>query len=130
VAEAFDPTRFLGLAVRGLAELDERDVRGKRLGLELALSVWLRRAGGEVADLPRPLLFLRDVFLDLSALDAATEPVPLVMAEPSRAVTGLCVYLHALLDRAAGSVGLDRSTFAERAVSRLAAEAAATRLSS
>jgi hypothetical protein len=123
-------TKLVMLAARGLAELQDDDLRGERLNLELEVSVWLRRTGAELSSVPRSLMALRAALLEASALDAESEPLPLVVADTQHAVANLCVYLHGLIGRAARSVEVDRKELVESALARLATQTAGARRSS
>ena len=130
MAMASNPMKLVALAAKGLAELTDDDVRGSKLNLELEVSVWLRRSGAELSSVPRALLALRRAVLDVSELDAASEPVPLVIEDTQLAVANLCVYLHGLIGRAATSVRLAPAALVESALSHLGAAVADARLSS
>jgi hypothetical protein len=119
MANAPNPMKLVTLAARGLAELSAEDLRGNQLNLELEVSVWLRRSGADLSTVPRALLALRHALLEVSRLDAATEPVPIVIADTQRAVANLCVYLHGLISRAAGSAKLSPAELVEAALRRL-----------
>ena len=79
--------------------------------------------------MPRALLALRRALLEVSHLDADTEPVPIVIGDTQRAVANLCVYLHGLITRAAGSTKLGRAELVEAALARLSNAAARRRTS-
>jgi hypothetical protein len=130
MAAAPNPMKLVSLAARGLAELQDDDLRGNQLNLELEVSVWLRRSNAELSTVPRALLALRRALLEVSALDCDSEPVPIVIADTQQAVTNLCVYLHGLIGRAASSTGLERSKLVEAALAHLGAAAASARLTS
>jgi len=121
--------KLVSLAARGLAELQDDELRGNQLNLELEVSVWLRRSGAELSSAPRALLALRGALLEVSSLDVDKEPIPLVIADTQQAVPNLCVYLHGLVGRGAASIKLERLEFVEVALAHLDA-AAATRLTS
>jgi hypothetical protein len=121
--------KLVSLAARGLAELQDDDLRGCQLNLELEVSVWLRRSGAELSTAPRALLALRGALLEVSSLDVEKEPIPLVIPDTQQAVPNLCVYLHGLVARGAASVELERREFVEVALAHLGT-AAATRLTS
>lgn len=123
-------TKLVMLAARGLAELQDDDLRGERLNLELELSVWLRRTGAELSTVPRSLMALRAAILESSTLDADSEPLPLLVADTQHAVANLCVYLHGLIGRAARSIEVDRKELIEAALSHLAPPSAGARRSS
>jgi hypothetical protein len=121
--------KLVSLAARGLAELQDDELRGNQLNLELEVSVWLRRSGAELSSAPRALLALRGALLEVSSLDVDKEPIPLVIADTQQAVPNLCIYLHGLVGRGAASIELERREFVEVALAHLDA-AAATRLTS
>jgi hypothetical protein len=122
--------KLVMLAARGLAQLEDDDLRGNQLNLELEVSVWLRRSGAELASVPRALLALRRALLEVSVLDVGTEPVPLVIPDTHQAVANLCVYLHGLIGRGAASMEFGRVEYVEAALAHLGAVAAGARLSS
>jgi hypothetical protein len=119
MANAPNPMKLIAAAATGLSELRDEDLRGNKLNLELEVSVWLRRSGAELGTVPRALLALRRAVLEVSALDPGTEPVPIVMADTTRAVANLCIYLHGLITRAAQSIGRSRADLVEAAIERL-----------
>jgi hypothetical protein len=130
MATAPDPLKLVTLAARGLAEVRDDDLRGKQLNLELEVSVWLRRSGADLSTAPRALLALRRALLEVSALDAGTEPVPIVIADTQQAVPNLCVYLRGLITRAASSNGVEREELVEAALAHLSDAVARARLTS
>ena len=130
MASAPNPLKLVTLAAKGLAELTDDDLRGSKLNLELEVSVWLRRSGADLAVVPRALLALRRTLLQVSALDAASEPVPLVIEDTQLAVSNLCVYLHGLIGRGAASVELGRSAFVDVALAHLGDSLSDTRKTS
>lgn len=112
--------RFARQALLGLAGLEPADVTGGNLTLPLALSAWLRIAGLSTADARSSLLDLRLALVQVSGLDQATEPVPLLTREPRQALVGLAVYLHGLVIRSAAHAQTSRSAIAEEALELLA----------
>ena len=122
--------KFVTLAANGLAELRDDDLRGNQLNLELEVSVWLRRSGADLSAAPRALLALRRALLEVSALDADTEPMPIVIADTQQAVPNLCVYLRGLITRAAASKGIERVALVEAALAHLGDAMARARLTS
>jgi hypothetical protein len=130
MATAPNPLKLVTLAARGLAELRDDDLRGNQLNLELEVSVWLRRSGAELSTAPRALLALRRAVLEVSALDAGTEPMPIVIADTQQAVPNLCVYLRGLITRAAASKGIERAALVEAALAHLGDAVARARLTS
>lgn len=129
MANAPNPMKLVTLAAKGLADLSAEDLRGNQLNLDLEVSVWLRRSGAELTTVPGALLALRRALLEVSRLDAATEPVPIVIGETQRAVSNLCVYLHGLITRAAGSAKLGRAELVDAALARLSSATARRRSS-
>jgi hypothetical protein len=125
-----NPMKLVMLAARGLAELKDDDLRGNQLHLELEVSLWLRRSGADLALVPRALFALRQTLLDVSGLDADSEPVPLVIQDTQQAVASLCVYLHGLIARGAASLDMERSEFIEVALAHLGKAAPGARLTS
>ena len=130
MATAPNPLKLVTLAARGLAELRDDDLRGNQLNLELEVSVWLRRSGAELSTAPRALLALRRAVIEVSALDAGTEPMPIVIADTQQAVPNLCVYLRGLITRAAASKGIERAALVEAALAHLGDAVARARLTS
>jgi hypothetical protein len=109
---------FLGLAAQGLAELGNHDPQEATLSLEMEVSIWMRKSGSDVSAARGALLVLRDALISVSKLDALTEPVPLPIADPQRALTNLLLYLNGLTARAANVTGLDRREVLGMAVSK------------
>lgn len=68
------------------------------------------------------LLVLRRAILEAGELDAGTEPVPLVVAEPDVAAVSLVAYLRGLIERAASVAGVSSEAVAARALEQLAAD--------
>jgi hypothetical protein len=130
MATAPNPMKLVSLAAIGLAELEDDDLRGNQLNLELEVSVWLRRSGAELSAAPRALLALRRALLEVSALDPASEPVPLVVADTQQAVPNMCIYLRGLIGRAAASLELDRRELVDAALAHLGAAVADARRTS
>jgi len=118
-AEEESPQRFVHEAVLGLATLRAEDLAPGNLTVPLGLSLWMRRGGIGVMRARTALLALRDTVLHVSGLDARTEPVPLVVADPGAASISLALYLYGLLDRAAGAMCSSRLDVAERALEHL-----------
>ena len=122
--------KLVMLAARGLAELKDEDLRNGQLQLELEVSVWLRRSGADLASVPRALMALRRTLLDVAALDAESEPVPLVLHDTQQAVAVLSVYLFGLIARGAASLDMERGDFVEAALAHLTHASSDTRLTS
>ncbi len=98
----------------GLAELGPVDPFSGDLSLELGVSVWLRTSGTPLLEARGRLLHIRELIIEASGLDPATEPVPLVGRSPRSDVLHLVGYVGDLLRRAAAAS--DRSV---QAVARL-----------
>ncbi len=113
-----DVDRAVGLT-RGIATLIPDDLCTGNLGLELGLSLWMRRADLAVADACSILLTVRDALVAASGLDPDHEPIPLLAGDDRTATLGLAIYLHGLVDRAASHTGRSRHTVAEEAVAAL-----------
>ncbi len=107
--------------LRGLSTIEACDLTGGNMTLELVVTLWMTKAGCDVATLRQTLLELREVLLESSVLDEATEPVPLVAADERTAVLSLATYLWGLLRRAAASVSSPPATLAEEALATLVA---------
>ncbi len=105
----------------GLAALEAEDRTPGNLSLPLGMSLWMRRGGVGVLGARAALLALRGALLEASGLDARSEPVPLVVADPSAATISLALYLDGLLERAASTARMSRQDMAERAVALLVA---------
>ena len=114
-------TRFAHEALLGLAVLEPEDRRPGNLSLPLGLSLWMRRGGVDVHGARHALLELRDALVEAAGLDAATEPVPLQVADPTAATISVAVYVDGLLTRAAGAAGTTRIAMAERAMAMTSA---------
>ncbi len=94
------PAAFGQALLSGLAELGPVDPFSGDLSLELGISVWLRTSGTSLLQARTSLLEIRQVILEVCALDPATEPVPLVGRSPRSDVVNLVAYLSDLLRRA------------------------------
>ena len=113
---------FARLLALGLASLEPGDLVHSTLSLEFGVSAWLRRSGADWAEAQRSALALRRALVAVSVLDEATEPVPLIGRDQTLALRSLCLYLHGLLVRAAGSMDIPRGEIAEAALEALEAE--------
>jgi hypothetical protein len=98
-------TSFGPALLGGLAELGPVDPFTGDLSLELGISVWMRRSGTSLLDARSLLLELRPLILEVSGLDPATEPLPLVGRSPRNDVVNLVAYVNGLLRRASASAG-------------------------
>jgi hypothetical protein len=112
-------TGFGPTALRGIATLGHVDPAAGDLTLELGISVWLRRSGTPVDIAVGTLLDVRTTILELSVLDAASEPVLFVGRSPQRDVVLLTAYLGDLLARAAAAEGCTRARVVERVIEAL-----------
>ena len=100
VPEGFGPALLSGLADLGPVEPFSGD-----LSLELGVSVWLRTSGTPLLEARGRLLHIRELIIEVSGLDQATEPVPFVGRSPRTDVLTLVDYVGSLLRRAASSSG-------------------------
>jgi hypothetical protein len=98
-------TGFGPALLRGLAQLGPVEPFSGDLSLELGISVWLRTSGTSLLEARSALLAIRQVILEVCALDPATEPVPLVGRSPRSDVVNLVAYVSALLRRASAGLG-------------------------
>jgi hypothetical protein len=99
------PDDFGAALLHGLAELGPVDPFSGDLSLELGVSIWLRTSGTPLFEARGRLLFVRELIITVSGLDAATEPVPLVGRSPRADVLNLVGYVGDLLRRAAAASG-------------------------
>jgi hypothetical protein len=100
------PAGFGQALLNGLAELGPVEPFSGDLSLELGISIWLRTSGTSLLEARSSLLEIRQVILEVSGLDPATEPFPMVGRSPRSDVVNLVGYISELLRRA--SVGLGR----------------------
>ncbi len=98
-------TGFGPALLGGLAELGPVDPFSGDLSLELGISLWMRRSGTSLLEARSLLLGLRPIILEVSGVDPATEPVPLVGRSPRLDVVNLVAYVNDLLRRASASTG-------------------------
>jgi len=106
----------------GLASLEPGDLIHSTLSLEFGVSAWLRRSGADWAEAQSGVLALRRALLTVSVLDEASEPVPLIGRDQTLALRSLCLYLHGLLVRAAGSMEISREEMAAAALEAIEAD--------
>jgi hypothetical protein len=109
---------FGPLAARGLARLAKGDAEPDSLTLVLHLSAWVRTAGVTISQACDDLVELRGALLEVSGLDRASEPVPILGVDVRRDVVNLAVYLRGLIVRAARAGGLGRPEVVELALRR------------
>lgn len=115
------PTAFTPLMARGLASLEPEDLIEGSLALQLGMSAWLRRSSTDLTDAVQAMLDVRDALVEVSGLDATTEPVPLLVGDTRTAVLNLAIYLDGLVRRAASAAGVSRLSAVERALASLGA---------
>jgi len=113
------PTGFGSALLSGLAELGPVEAFSGDLSLELGISVWLRTSGTSLVAARSSLLEIRQVILEVCALDPATEPVPLVGRSPRSDVLNLVGYISELLRRASAATGRRIGTVVEAVVAEL-----------
>jgi hypothetical protein len=113
------PTDFGPALLSGLAELGPVDPFSGDLSLELGISVWLRTSGTSLPQARSSLLEIRQVIIEVCALDPATEPVPLVGRSPRSDVVNLVAYLSDLLRRASAGLGRRVETIVQAVVAEL-----------
>jgi hypothetical protein len=106
------PRGFLSALLGGLADLGPVDSFGGDLSLELGISVWMRRSGTSLMEARDLLLESRGAILAASALDPATEPVPLI-------VVNLAAYVGNLLRRASAATGSSVGALAAQVIAEL-----------
>jgi hypothetical protein len=113
--EGPDFRRDVGDVIARLASADRAE---GCLTPALLLSASLRRCGldRDLEEACDELLVLRRALLQTAPLDAAHEPVPLVVGDRRQALLTLATYLDDLLDRAARAGGCRREEVVEAAV--------------
>ncbi len=120
VIEDHSLEHFAHEAALGLAEFENADLGPENLSLKLSLSLWMHRAGVGLRGARDSLLALREALIDASGLDGRTEPVPLVVADPTTSALSLARYVEGLLRRAAHATATTRVEVAERALASMA----------
>ena len=113
------PTGFGPALLSGLAELGPVEPFSGDLSLELGISVWLRTSGTSLLEARSSLLAIRQVILEVCALDPDTEPVPLVGRSPRSDVVNLVAYLSELLRRASTGLGRGIESIVQAVVAEL-----------
>jgi hypothetical protein len=113
------PTGFGPALLSGLAELGPVEPFSGDLSLELGISVWLRTSGTSLLQARSSLLTIRQVILEVCALDPDTEPVPLVGRSPRSDVVNLVAYLSELLRRASTGLGRGIESIVQAVVAEL-----------
>jgi hypothetical protein len=89
------------------------------LAWPLGLSAWMRRHGAGPAEVVATIGALRSAVLEVGGLDAASEPVPLPVADPTvKAVNG-AIYLAGLIRRAAAAREVPVDSVIDAAVARI-----------
>lgn len=96
---------FGSALLRGLADLGPVDPFSGDLSLELGVSVWLRTSGTSLLEARTRLLHIRELIIEASGFDPATEPIPLLGRAPRSDVLNLVGYLGDLLRRVAAVSG-------------------------
>jgi hypothetical protein len=89
------------------------------LSVPFGLTAWMVRNGAGVEDAIDTVLRLRAAVLAVAGLDAATEPVPLRVADSVMFVLNLAVYLDGLVGRAARALGVSPGEAADAALELL-----------
>ena len=102
-----------------LAAAPDTDATQAPLALPLGLSACMVRHCVDPEGLIEAMLPLRRALIAVSALDAASEPVPLTAGEPEDAALHLAAYLHGLLARASAASDVQRHALASAAAEQL-----------
>lgn len=110
---------FAGDVLHFIACLSADGQPAGSLSLPFGLSAWMKRYGLGVDEAISAVLSLRTALVSVSGLDAASEPVPLRVADRVMFVLNLAVYLDGLLDRAASALGVSPGEAADAAVELL-----------
>lgn len=111
--------RLAGDIAQLLAAAPDTDAIQAPLALPLGLSACMVRHCVDPEGLIEAMLPLRRALIAVSALDAASEPVPLPAGEPEDAALHLAAYLHGLLARASAASDLQRHALASAAAQQL-----------
>ncbi len=112
-------TDFAREVLRCIARLPGEGQVTASLSLCFGLSAWMKRFGLGLDETVNTILNLRTALLSVSGLDAASEPVPLRVADRVMFVLNLAVYLDGLLGRAARVLGVSPGEAADAAVELL-----------
>lgn len=110
---------FLRSAARAIAGLTPEDRSQGCLTLPLLMSASIASSGVDLHQACDGMLVLRDSILQASAVDPASEPIPLVVGDRRQAVLSLAVYVDGLVSRAARAVAAARDDVVERALAAL-----------
>lgn len=113
-----DITEFGPAVLRGLPALVPAGMIDADLALELGLSAHLQRTDTEVDDAMAQMWAIRQAILEVSDLDASTEPIPFGGRSGRLGLLNLAIYLGNLLGRAAALQDCDRHTIVTRALDR------------
>jgi hypothetical protein len=113
------PAGFGQALLSGLAELGPVEPFSGDLSLELGISIWLRTSGTSLLEARSSLLEIRQVILEVSGLDPATEPFPMVGRSPRSDVVNLVGYISELLRRASAGMGRGVDAFVRAVVAEL-----------
>ena len=89
--------------------------------IPFGLTAAMARRAAPVRAVVDALLLLREAVMAAGGIDPATEPVPLVVAEPDVAAVSLVAYLRGLVERAAAVSGTSREAVADGVLRHLAA---------
>lgn len=111
--------RLAGDIAELLAAAPDTDATQAPLALPLGLSACMVRHCVDPEGLIEAMLPLRRALIAVSALDAASEPVPLTAGEPEDAALHLAAYLHGLLARASAASEIQRHALASAAAEQL-----------
>ncbi len=110
---------FARSAGLGLTEFVPEDLLGGNLSLVFALSAWLRMNDIDISEGCAILFGLRRALVEVSGLDASSEPIPLMAGDSRTALVGLGAYMHGLIRRAAARARRPAQLVVEEAVALL-----------
>jgi hypothetical protein len=111
---------FADLVLRGLADFDVVAGDGEDLCLELALSIWMRRCGTDLAAARATVVALPPMVAEAGGLEPRTEPAQLVGRSPKDDVVTISHNLGNVLARASWSAGCSTEAVIDRVLDRLA----------
>lgn len=106
-------------AALGLAEFTSEDLAAGNLTLVFALSAWLRTSRIGVVHACSSLLALRVALLEVSGLEKASEPIPLLAGDPKSSLTTLAFCVHGLVHRAVAHTERTAEVLVEEAIELL-----------
>jgi hypothetical protein len=110
---------FARSAGLGLTEFSPEDLSGGNLSLVFALSAWLRLNDLDISEGCAALFGLRRALVEVSGLDASSEPIPLMAGDSRTGLVGLGAYMHGLIRRAAAQARRPAQLVVEEAVTLL-----------